>query len=79
MGRSLTGTPPERRALRVREAVAAYRLGKTKLYALLKQGKLASVKVGGTRLILVESLETLIASSRANPSPGDPNPPTAKS
>lgn len=52
----------EPRALRVREVRAAYRIGKTKIYDLLAQGKLKSVKVGGTRLILVESLEALLAS-----------------
>lgn len=49
------------RALRVREATRAYRIGKTRLYALMKEGRLATVKVGGTRLIPIDSLEALIA------------------
>jgi excisionase family DNA binding protein len=66
MGQQLIEIRLEPRALRVREVSAAYRIGKTKLYDLLAQGKLKSVKVGGTRLILVESLEALLASG------GDP-------
>ena len=61
MGHQLKTTPPQQRALRVREVTAAYRLGKTTIYSLLQQGKLQSVKVGGTRLILVESLEALLS------------------
>ncbi|MEZ0219123.1 MAG: helix-turn-helix domain-containing protein [Tardiphaga sp.] len=60
------------RAMRVREASRVYRIGRTKLYALLREGRLASVKIGGTRLIPVEALEALISPSeppaRANAS-----------
>ena len=61
MRNALNVPAPLTRALRVREAIAAYRIGKTKLYALMKSGELRSVKVGGTRLIPIESLEALLA------------------
>jgi excisionase family DNA binding protein len=61
MGHRLKTTPPEPRTLRVHEATATYRIGKTKLFELMQQGKIKSVKVGGRRLILVESLEALIS------------------
>jgi excisionase family DNA binding protein len=61
MGYQLNGDMPERRALRVREAIAAYRISKTKLYELMKTGRLATVKVGGSRLIPVDALEALLA------------------
>ena len=57
---ALEARVPEPRVLRVREASSAYRIGKTKIYAMIKSGELRSVKVGGTRLILVEALEELI-------------------
>lgn len=60
MGHNLYTTPPEARAVKVREATQFYRIGKTKLYALMKEGKLRTVKVGGTRLIPVEELEALL-------------------
>ena len=60
MGHKISQPPVEARALRVREAIERYRIGKTKLYDLMNEGKLASVKVGGTRLIPVDALEALI-------------------
>lgn len=65
---SLAGQTPPRRAMRVREAVGAYRISKTKLYALMKSGQLPSVRVGGTRLILIEGLEALLVGSPTPPS-----------
>ena len=65
--RSLANQDPERRVMRVREATVAYRIGRTRMHRLIKEGRLASVKVGGTRLILVESLEALISPSGAGP------------
>jgi excisionase family DNA binding protein len=50
------------RAYRVRELTATGRLGKTKIYKLIKEGKLRTVKVGGTRLIPAEELDRLLAS-----------------
>ncbi len=50
----------ERRALRVNEAVAAYRLSRSTIYKLMGSGKLRTVKVGGRRLIPTDVLEALI-------------------
>jgi len=49
-----------KRAYRVSEVPEAYGIGRTKLYSLMKEGKLRTVKVGGRRLIPAESLEALL-------------------
>lgn len=54
-----------RRTLRVSEARAALGIGKTTIYALLKTGKLASVRIGTVRLIPVEAIEALLNSEKA--------------
>lgn len=51
---------PAARALRVNDAVKAYGVGRTTLYALIKQGELPDVKVCGRRVIPVSALEALI-------------------
>lgn len=51
---------PEKVAFRVREAERAYSIPKTTIYALMKEGKLTTVKVAGRRLILRESLDALL-------------------
>jgi excisionase family DNA binding protein len=51
----------ERRALRPKEAARAYGVSRTLIYEWLKSGRLASVRVGGARLIAVDALEELIA------------------
>ena len=51
----------ERRALRPRQAAKAYGVSRTLIYEWLKSGRLASVRVGGTRLISVDALEALVA------------------
>lgn len=48
------------RVYKVREASTLLRLGKTKIYELIKRGTLQSVKIDGTRLILADSVEALI-------------------
>ncbi len=53
----------ERRALRPKEAAKAYGVGRVTIYEWMKSGKLASVKIGGARLIAVDALEALIAGS----------------
>ena len=50
-----------RRAYRVNEAAAAYRLSRSTIYKLIAAGTLRSVKVGGRRLIPVEAIEALLA------------------
>lgn len=49
-----------KRAYRINEVPDAYGIGRTKLYQLIKDDRLKSVKVGGRRLILADSLEDLI-------------------
>jgi excisionase family DNA binding protein len=51
----------ERRALRPAEAAIAYGLSRTKIYDLMKSGRLASARVDGARLITVDALEALVA------------------
>lgn len=53
--------PDEKRAYRVNEAVAAYRLSRSTLYKLISDGKLHTVKVAGRRLIPRDAMEALIA------------------
>ncbi|HEV2636288.1 MAG TPA: helix-turn-helix domain-containing protein [Actinocrinis sp.] len=48
---TLTRTEPEPQFLRVNEAKQVLRLGHTKIYELIKSGRLRSVTEGRTRLI----------------------------
>ena len=41
--------PDEKRAYRINEAVATYRLSRSTLYKLIAAGKLRSIKIGGRR------------------------------
>jgi excisionase family DNA binding protein len=50
----------ERRALRPKQASVAYGVGRVTLYKWMNSGKLASVKIGGARLIPVDALEALL-------------------
>ena len=59
MSRTLVQEAKNARTMRVSEAIAAYRIGKTKLFRLMKDGTLPSRKVGGTRLIPIDALEAL--------------------
>ena len=52
--------PDEKRAYRINEAAAAYRLSRSTLYKLISDGKLHSVKVAGRRLIPRDAMEALI-------------------
>jgi excisionase family DNA binding protein len=52
--------PDERRAYRINEAVAVYRLSRSTLYKLIATGKLHATKVGGRRLIPRGALEALL-------------------
>ena len=64
MGHQLNGSQLARRAFRIREVCAMTTMGKTRVYELINEGKLQSVKVGRTRLILASSLEALLASGQ---------------
>ena len=50
----------ERRAYRVNEVIACYRIGRTLIYRLIGQGKLRTVKIGGRRLIPKDAIEALL-------------------
>ena len=54
-------SPTPARALRVRDAAQTYSISKTRIYELIAAGKLKSLRIGGRRLITVDSLENLIA------------------
>lgn len=58
--RTQTTTTYERRALRPKEAAKIYGVSRTLIYEWLKSGRLASVRLGGARLIPVAALEALI-------------------
>ena len=51
----------ERRALRPKEAAATYGVSRTLIYEWMKSGRLASVKLGGARLIPIDGLEAMLA------------------
>ena len=53
----------ERIALRIRDASIVSGLSRSTLYELLKAGKIRTVKIGGRRLILRDSLEALLLGS----------------
>ncbi len=53
------------RALRVKEAAQLYRLSKSHLYNLIRDGKLQSSTVGRTRLIPFEAMEALLRDGAA--------------
>jgi excisionase family DNA binding protein len=50
----------EKRAYRINEAVAAYRLSRSTIYKLIATGTLRTVKIGGRRLIPRDALEGLL-------------------
>jgi excisionase family DNA binding protein len=53
-------TSGEKRAYRINEAVAAYRLSRSTIYKLIAAGTLRTVKIGGRRLIPRDALEALL-------------------
>ena len=58
---TMTHRPDEKRAYRINEAVAAYRLSRSTLYKLIAAGTLRTVKIGGRRLIPRDALEALLS------------------
>jgi excisionase family DNA binding protein len=49
----------DRYLLSIREAAEALRIGRSKTYDLINQGKLVTVTIGRRRLIRVESVEAI--------------------
>ena len=54
---TFTRPVPEPEFLRVSEAMTVLRLGRSKLYELIRSGRLATVKDGGTRLIPIDAIQ----------------------
>jgi excisionase family DNA binding protein len=55
--------PIKRRALRINDAAAALGIGRSTLYKLMSEGKLATVKVAGRRLVPCDNMEALLRQS----------------
>ena len=55
---------PYKVAYRVDEAVAAYGLGRSTIYELIRDGKLKAVKAAGRRLIMRRDIEDYLESCR---------------
>lgn len=53
--------PPQRRLLRVQEAIARLACGKTTFYEYVKQGRLPIVKLGASTRVSEEALDQFIA------------------
>ena len=54
-------------AVRIPEAVAMIGVGRSKLYELIKNGQIETVKVGRSTLVVVASLRAFIANRRFLP------------
>jgi excisionase family DNA binding protein len=57
--------PIERRALRVNDAAKAYGVGRSTIYKLMNEGKLATAKIAGRRVVLRDSAEALLRAQSA--------------
>ena len=62
-------TPPAKLAVSIEEAAEISSIGRSTLYELMAAGRLAFVKLGSRRLILVADLQALLAAHRAVPLP----------
>jgi excisionase family DNA binding protein len=52
--------PDEKYALRMKEASALIGLSRSKLYELIRSGRLVTLKVGGRRLVTPDALKALL-------------------
>jgi excisionase family DNA binding protein len=52
--------PPPKLAFGIDEAAHALSLGRTKIYALINEGLLKTVKIGGRRLVSADSIHKLL-------------------
>ena len=58
--RNAAVAPIKRRALRINDAAAALGVGRSTIYKLMSEGKLATVKVAGRRLVPCDNMEALL-------------------
>jgi excisionase family DNA binding protein len=56
---------PNRRAFSISEAASASGLSRATLYRLLKDGRLATVKIGARRLVPISALDALLSGGAA--------------
>ncbi|MBL8654887.1 MAG: DNA-binding protein [Alphaproteobacteria bacterium] len=54
------GAPEGARALRINEFCQRYRVGRTRTYALIVEGKIKSVTIAGRRLIPTDEAERIL-------------------
>lgn len=52
--------PPERRALSIEETADTLGLSRSTAYRLIAEGKLATLKIGGRRLVPVAAIDVLL-------------------
>jgi excisionase family DNA binding protein len=52
-------------SVRIPEAVKMTGISRSRLYELMRSGEIETVKIGASRLILVNSLQTFLESHRA--------------
>ncbi|MBF9048007.1 excisionase family DNA-binding protein [Rhodobacterales bacterium LSUCC0031] len=52
--------PPPKLAFGINEAAHSLSVGRTKIYCLINEGVLRSIKIGGRRLVCAESLHQLL-------------------
>jgi excisionase family DNA binding protein len=52
-------------SVRIPEAVKMTGISRSRLYELMRSGEIQTVKIGASRLILVNSLQTFLESHRA--------------
>lgn len=64
---------PSKLAYSIREACAALSLGRTKLYALIAEGELEAVRIGGRTVIPAGSMIELLARATRVAAPGRQN------
>lgn len=56
--------PPPPRTLGVNSAAQSLGIGRTHLYALIKQGKIQTIQLGRRRLIVASSLDRLVEAAK---------------
>ena len=59
-GRTMTDSEVKRRAYTVKDFCKAFCISHTQVYEMFKSGELASVKIGGRRLIPADVAEALL-------------------